>query len=414
MSAGGTTRVVLVALACNLGIAVSKFAAALYTGSSAMLSEAIHSLIDSSNQALLFHGLQRSQRPADARHPFGYAKELYFWCFVVAVLLFSLGAGVALYEGVDKILHPHPITNPEVNYIVLGVAMLLEGVSSYKALTAFNQTRGGERIFTALQHSKDPALFTVLLEDIAAMAGLTVALLGVLATDLGGIAIADGLASIVIGLILAAVAAFMGLEIKSLLIGEAASETLQAGVRQLIDAETGPSGTSRGLVRGVNDLRTLQLGVEDVLVTASLDMEDSARASDIEATTARLSAKIKAAYPAVRHLYLEVKSAGATADAGKADVGKADAGKADAGKADAGKADAGKADAGKADAGKADVGKADVGAGKATPEPSNATIKLAAPVALAAPAVPKPAEVSGKAAGRPPHAQKQKGRKKRH
>jgi cation diffusion facilitator family transporter len=304
MSAGGTTRVVMVALACNLGIAVSKFAAALFTGSSAMLSEAIHSLIDSSNQGLLYHGLQRSKRPPDARHPFGYAKELYFWCFVVAVLLFSLGAGVSLYEGVDKILHPHPITNPEVNYVVLGFALVLEGVSTFKAVTAFNETRNGERMVAALQRSKDPALFTVLLEDLAALAGLAVALIGILATDLGGIAIADGIASVVIGIILAAVAAFMGLEIKSLLIGEAASEDLQAGVRRLIDAEAG----CNGLVRGVNDLRTLQLGPDDILVTASLDMEDTALASDVEATTGRLSTKIKAAYPAVQHLFLEVKT----------------------------------------------------------------------------------------------------------
>jgi cation diffusion facilitator family transporter len=307
MSANGTTRVVIVALACNLGIAVSKFAAALYTGSSAMLSEAIHSLIDSSNQGLLYHGLQRSQRPPDARHPFGYAKELYFWCFVVAVLLFSLGAGVSMYEGIDKILHPHPITNPEVNYLVLGAALVLEGISTYKAITAFNETRGGERIVAALQRSKDPALFTVLLEDLAALAGLTVAMIGILATDLGGIPIADGIASIIIGLILAAVAAFMGLEIKSLLIGEAASEELQAGVRQLIEAETGRNGA----VRGVNDLRTLQLGPDDILVTASLDMEDTALARDVEATTGRLTTAIKSAYPAVKHLFIEVK-AGAT------------------------------------------------------------------------------------------------------
>jgi cation diffusion facilitator family transporter len=308
MSAGGTTRVVVVALACNLGIAVSKFAAALVTGSSAMLSEAIHSLIDSSNQGLLYHGLQRSQRPPDARHPFGYAKELYFWCFVVAVLLFSLGAGVSIYEGVDKVLHPHPITNPGVNYLVLGVALVLEGISTVQAMNSFNQVRGGERIIAALQRSKDPALFTVLLENIAAIAGLVVAMIGILLTDLGGIAIADGIASIIIGLILAAVAAFMGLEIKSLLVGEAASDELQQGVRQLIDAEVGRTGRNGGLVRGVNDLRTLQLGPDDVLVTASLDMEDAALASDVEATTGRLTTKIKAAYPAVKHLFIEVKA----------------------------------------------------------------------------------------------------------
>jgi cation diffusion facilitator family transporter len=308
MSAGGTTRVVVVALACNLGIAVSKFAAALFTGSSAMLSEAIHSLIDSSNQGLLYHGLQRSQRPPDARHPFGYAKELYFWCFVVAVLLFSLGAGVSIYEGVDKILHPHPITNAGVNYLVLGVALVLEGISTVQAMNTFNQVRGGERIIAALQRSKDPALFTVLLENFAAIAGLVVAMIGILLTDLGGIAIADGIASIIIGLILAAVAAFMGLEIKSLLVGEAASDELQQGIRKMIDAEVDATGSKGGMVRGVNDLRTLQLGPDDILVTASLDMEDTTLASDVEAMTGRLTTKIKAAYPAVKHLFIEVKA----------------------------------------------------------------------------------------------------------
>jgi cation diffusion facilitator family transporter len=316
MSAGGTTRVVVVALACNLGIAVSKFAAALFTGSSAMLSEAIHSLVDSSNQGLLYHGLQRSKRPPDARHPFGYAKELYFWCFVVAVLLFSLGAGVSIYEGVDKILHPHPISNPGVNYLVLGVALILEGISTVQAMNSFNEVRGDDRIITALQRSKDPALFTVLLENIAAIAGLVVAMVGILLTDLGGVAMADGIASIFIGLILAAVAAFMGLEIKSLLVGEAANEELQTGVRQLIDAEAGQNG----LVRGVNDFRTLQLGPDDILVTASLDMENMALASDIEATTARLTTKIKDAYPAVKHLFIEVKAATPTPVIGATDT----------------------------------------------------------------------------------------------
>lgn len=232
MSAGGTTRVVIVALACNLGIAVSKFAAALFTGSSAMLSEAIHSLIDSSNQGLIYHGIQRSQRPADARHPSGYAKELYFWCFVVGILLFSLGAGVSIYDGIDRALHPQPITNPGVNYLVLGVALVVQCVSTVQAMNSFSQVPGGARLMAAAQRAKDPALFTVLLENLAAIAALVVALVGILLADVGGIAIADGIASIVIGLILAAVAAFMGLEIKSLLLGGASGQ-LQADMRPL-------------------------------------------------------------------------------------------------------------------------------------------------------------------------------------
>lgn len=308
MSAGGTTRVVIVALACNLGIAVSKFAAALVTGSSAMLSEAIHSLIDGSSQGLMYHGIQRAQRPADARHPLGCAKELYFWCFVVAVLLFSLGAGVSIYEGIDKVLRPQPITNPGVNYFVLTVALVVQGVSTVQAMNSFNQLPGGARMIAAPQRAKDPALFTVLLENVAAIAGLVVALVGILLTDLGGIAIADGIASILIGLILAAVAAFMGLEIKSLLVGDATSDDVQAGVRQLIAAEIGRAKAGRGLVRGINDLRTMQLGPDDILVSVSLDVEDTALAADVDTTTRALTNAIKTAYPAVKHLFVEIKS----------------------------------------------------------------------------------------------------------
>ncbi len=305
MAAEGSTRVVLIALTCNFAIAVSKFIAAAYTGSSAMLSEAIHSLVDTSNQALLFHGIKRAARPADTRHPFGYAKELYFWSFVVAILLFSLGSGVSIYEGVEKLLHPHPISNPEVNYAVLGVALALEGVSTWQALKAFNATRNGERAVTALRRSKDPAMFTVLLEDVAALAGLVVALAGISAAHLIGLEWADGVASVVIGLILASVAAFLAVEIKSLLIGESASPEVQASIRRLLLAEGGRIGP----IRAINEVRTMQLGPHDVIVAASVDMADAATAADVEAANGRLDRAIKAKHPEVRYLYIEVEAA---------------------------------------------------------------------------------------------------------
>ncbi len=317
MAADGSTKVVLIALTCNFGIAVAKFVAAAYTGSSAMLSEAIHSLVDTSNQGLLYHGIRRSRRPADARHPFGYAKEIFFWSFVVAIVLFSLGSGVAIYEGIDKLLHPHPISNPHVNYMVLGVALLLESFSTWKAVAAFNATRDGQRALAALRSSKDPALFTVLLEDFAALAGLVVALAGIAAAHLLALPWADGLASIVIGLILAAVAAFLAIEIKSLLIGEAASVETQADIRRLIDAESRHGGP----VRAINEIRTMQLGPNDVIVAASIDMEDGALASDVEAANHRLEAAIKALHPEVRYLFIEVQSAsGAGGPAGAVPV----------------------------------------------------------------------------------------------
>ncbi len=305
MTADGSTKVVLIALACNFGIAVSKFTAAAYTGSSAMLSEAIHSLVDTSNQALLYYGIIRSKRPADARHPFGYAKELYFWSFVVAILLFSLGSGVAIYEGIDKLLHPHPISNPEINYMVLSVAIVLKSLSTWRASTAFNATRVGQSAVTALRGSSDPALFTVLLEDLAALVGLVVALSGIAAADMLDLPWADGAASILIGLVLAAVAAFLAIEIKSLLIGAAASVETQTSISRLINSENRDGGQ----VRAINHIRTMQLGPNDVIVAASVDMQDGALASDVEAANARLEKAIKVQHPEVRYLFIEVQSA---------------------------------------------------------------------------------------------------------
>lgn len=306
MSAGGSTGVVMVALACNLGIAASKFAAAGWTGSSAMLSEAIHSLVDTSNQALLLIGIKRAARPADARHPFGYAREIYFWSFIVAILLFSMGAGVSIYEGIDKLTHPHPIHDAYVTYIVLGIAVVLEGVSTWKAVSEFNSRRGDTGLLAALRSSKDPTLFTVVLEDMAALAGLAVALVGILAADKLGIAYADGIASIVIGLILAAVAAFMSIEIQGLIIGEATHPSVQDGLRVLVAAETGEGRP----IRRINEIRTMHLGPNDVLVAASVDFHDHETARDVEATSARIERAIKGKYPQVKRLYIEVQADG--------------------------------------------------------------------------------------------------------
>lgn len=304
MSAGGSTGVVIVALASNLGIAATKFAAAAWTGSSAMLSEAIHSLVDTSNQALLLIGIKRAQRPADARHPFGYAREIYFWSFIVAILLFSMGAGVSIYEGIDKLTHPHPIHDAYVTYIVLGISLLLEGVSTWKAVSEFNKRRGGAGMLAALRSSKDPTLFTVVLEDTAAICGLGVAFIGILAADQLGLMWADGVASIVIGLILAAVAAFMSIEIQGLIIGEATHPSVQDGLRVLVAAETGPGKP----IRRINEIRTMHLGPDDVLVAASCDFQDHETARSVEATSARIEQAIRAKYPQVKRVYIEVQS----------------------------------------------------------------------------------------------------------
>lgn len=305
MASGGSKTVVLIALGCNLGIAAAKFVAAAWTQSSAMLSEAIHSLVDTANQGLLLFGISRAKRPADDQHPFGYGKEIYFWSFIVAMVLFSLGAGVAIYEGVLKVLDPHPLQNVKILYAVLGVAMVLEGYSLLKAVHEFNARPEARHGFVeALRRSKDPSLFAIVLEDMAAMLGLMIALVGTLVTHLGGFNRADGFASILIGLVLAGVAAFMSIEIKSLIVGEAASRVVQAGIREIVASEIGGDGP----IRKINDLRTMHLGPHDVLVTASVDFQDGISARTVEDATGRLQAAIKSRFPEVRHLFIEGQS----------------------------------------------------------------------------------------------------------
>ena len=306
MEAGGSKTVIFVAFACNLGIAVAKFIAAGWTQSSAMASEAIHSLVDTSNQILLLFGISRAARPADAQHPFGYGKEIYFWSFIVAMVLFALGAGVAIYEGIEKVRNPHPLRDVYVIYIVLAVAIALEGYSMLKAVREFNLRRknSGLGFVAALRASKDPSLFAIVLEDAAALAGLGIALVGTLFADLAGYEKADGIASILIGCVLAFVAAFMSAEIRSLIVGELASGAVQAGLREIIEIETGPNKP----IRKINEIRTMHLGPQDVLVTASVDFEDWVSARTVEDVTARLQKTIKSRYPEVQHLFIEVQS----------------------------------------------------------------------------------------------------------
>jgi cation diffusion facilitator family transporter len=270
-----------------------------------MLSEAIHSLVDTANQGLLLLGIKRSKLPADDQHPFGYGKEIYFWSFIVAMVLFSLGAGVAIYEGIDKVLHPHPLQNVSAAYAVLAVALCLEGYSMFNAVGELKgrpEARHG--FYEALRRSKDPTLFAIVLEDLAALLGLAIALAGTLVADLGGYERADGVASILIGLVLASVAAFLSREIKSLIVGEAASRVVQAGLREIVAGEMGDMKP----IRKINDIRTMHLGPHDVLVTASVDFHDGMSAKTVEAVTGRLQSAIKSRFPDVRHLFIEVQS----------------------------------------------------------------------------------------------------------
>jgi len=313
MSAEGSTKVVIAALAGNGAIAVCKFAAAAYTGSSAMLSEAIHSVVDTGNQGLILFGLHRSRKPADKSHPFGYGMELYFWSFVVAILLFAIGAGVSLYEGVIKIVEPHPVTDPIVNYAVLGAAFCFEAAAWWIALKEFRRRKGHLGFFQAIRRSKDPALFTVLMEDTAAMLGLIAAFVGISLGQALDMPVLDGVASVAIGVILSLVAVFLSIECKGLLIGEGARSATVRGIRALVLA--------RGGVLSINELLTMHLGPKDLLVTISVDFAPSLDSDDVEATVSAMEAEIKESYPEVKRLFVEAQAASVTAPAPEDDAG---------------------------------------------------------------------------------------------
>lgn len=298
--AGGSTKVVIAALVGNGLIAVTKFGAAAYTGSSAMLSEAIHSVVDTGNQGLILFGIHRSKKPADTAHPFGYGMELYFWTFVVAIVLFAIGSGVSLYEGVQKILYPHPMENVHVNYIVLGAAMVFEAVAWYLAYKEFRGRKGHRSFIAAVRTSKDPALFTVLFEDTAAMLGLVFAFIGIALGQYLEMPVLDGVASVAIGVILALVAITLASECKGLLVGESARRPVVRGIRTLVEARDG--------IKSVNELLTMHLGPEDLLVNLSVDFVDGISSQDVEAEISAMEADIKESYTEVQRIFIEVQS----------------------------------------------------------------------------------------------------------
>jgi cation diffusion facilitator family transporter len=269
------------------------------TGSSAMLSEGVHSLVDTGNQVLLLVGLKRGARPADPNHPLGYGKEVYFWSFVVAILIFAVGAGVSIYEGIRHILHPSPLGDVRINYLVLGLAFVFEGVAWFIAYREFNRARGRLGLWRAVRESKDPATFVVLFEDSAAMAGIVVAFLGVWLGHATGLAWFDGAASIVIGLILGLTAWFLAIETRDLLIGEAARPETVAAIRRLA------AGTPE--VDKVNEVLTLHMGPEYILVNLSVDFIDGLTSEQVEATSTRLTAAIRGGHPLVKKVFIEAK-----------------------------------------------------------------------------------------------------------
>jgi cation diffusion facilitator family transporter len=310
MASHTSKTVIFAALAGNTAIAITKFAAASFTGSAAMLSEAIHSVVDTGNQLLLLLGLQRAARPADAKHPFGYGLQLYFYTFVVAVLIFGLGAVASVAQGVHKLRHPAPVEHAWANYLVLSLGVLFEGSVWLIALRAFNAQRGGRSLLAEIRSSKDPTVFTVLFEDTAALAGLVVALAGVALSEALDAPQLDAAASMVIGGILAVTAFFLALESQSLLTGEAATHETRVGINRIARAEPG--------VVGLNQARTMHFGPNEVFVALSLDFDDALAAGEVERIVTRIERKLKTAYPEIGPVFIEAQSFDADRRAGGA------------------------------------------------------------------------------------------------
>ncbi|HEX8328182.1 MAG TPA: cation diffusion facilitator family transporter [Hymenobacter sp.] len=299
--AGSSSKIVVYgAIGANLAIAASKFVAAAFTGSAAMMSEGIHSLVDSGNGVLILYGMNRSARPADERHPFGYSKEIYFWTVIVAVLIFAVGGGMSLYKGYQYIQNPVPLTDPTWNYWVLGLAIVFESVASSLAYREFRKTQGEQGFWQALRSSRDPAVFAILLEDLAALVGLVIALAGIFFGHLLNNLYLDGAASMAIGVLLVGMAVFMLKESKGLLIGEGASaevlQSLEALARQ--DA---------AVVRLKAPL-TMYLGPADGILALDIAFKDHLTAGEVEQAVERLQTAIKAKYPDFKQIFIEASS----------------------------------------------------------------------------------------------------------
>jgi cation diffusion facilitator family transporter len=295
--AGNSKLVIYAAMAGNGLIAATKFAAAAYTGSSAMFSEAIHSLVDTGNQGLLLYGMKRAARPADATHPYGYGREIYFWAFIVAILIFSIGGGISIYEGIHKLDHPEPISSPLINYIVLGLAILFESGSTFVAYREFKKSKGERRYIEALRASKDPALFTVLLEDFAALIGLVIALVGIALAQVLNMPALDGMTSIAIGVVLIGTAIFLCYESKALLIGESAAPEMVEGIRAII--------TRMPEITATHAVLTQHLAPQEILANISVDFRDDLNAGAVERTVGSLRQQIQQAYPDITRVFIE-------------------------------------------------------------------------------------------------------------
>ena len=297
--ASGSKKVIYAALIGNTLISITKFGAAAYTGSSAMMSEGIHSLVDTGNQGLLLYGIKRASKPADEDFPFGYGKEIYFWSFIVAILIFALGGGISIYEGINHLQHPEAISNPLINYIVLGLAMIFEGAAWWFALKEFGKQKGKWGYIEAIQRAKDPSIFVVLFEDSAAMLGLLVAFIGVALSQATGIVIFDAIASIIIGLILVCTSIWLAYETKGLLIGESANHAVVRDIKDILKEQSS--------IEHINEVLTMHMGPDFILANISVDFVDSETADTIENTIASMDQTIKQRRPEIKRVFIEAE-----------------------------------------------------------------------------------------------------------
>ena len=298
--AAESKKAVIAAIIGNAAIAAIKFMAAALTGSSAMISEGIHSLVDTGNGVLLFHGLRRGARPADINHPFGHGMEVYFWSLIVAVSIFGIGGGMSIYEGIVHIRDPSPLENPTINYVVLGLAMVFELLSFSVAWRVFGKARGSRRVLTAIHHGKDPSLFTVLFEDTAALLGLVVAFFGVFLSHQFEEPVIDGVASVAIGVILVCTASWLAYESRSLMVGEAADPALVAAIREIALADPA--------VVGLGAVLTLHLGPENVLLNIEVRFAPGITVEEIQAAVHRIEEHITGPFPEVDRIFIEVEA----------------------------------------------------------------------------------------------------------
>jgi cation diffusion facilitator family transporter len=302
MSPQSTTKIsVYAALGSNLAIAATKFGAAAFTGSSAMLSEGVHSLVDTTNELLLLYGIKRAARPADTTHPFGHGRELYFWSFMVALLVLVFGAAVTCYEGVNHILNPEPIRNHLTNYVVLGASFAFEGVSWWLGLKAFHATKGSQSYFDAFRNSKDPTTFLVLFEDTAALLGLLIAAVGIASAQMFNAPRLDGVASIGIALVLLVSSLLLARETKALLIGEPAGPHLRDAILRLASEDHG--------VHRANGVLTVQLGPRQIVAALSVEFQESLNTTQIEHCVNRIEEAIGHAFPEIVILFVKPQSA---------------------------------------------------------------------------------------------------------